>query len=36
VVVHAAHTARIDPRDISFPQVFDAVRRSVATVISPL
>jgi hypothetical protein len=35
VIACAAHTARIDPRDIRFPEALDAVRRSVATVLSP-
>jgi IS4 transposase len=35
VIARAAHTARIDPRDIRFPEALDAVRQSVATVLSP-
>lgn len=35
VVSHAAHIAGLDPGLISFPPVLDAVRRSVATVLSP-
>jgi hypothetical protein len=36
LVGRAAHTAGLDPRQISFPNLFDAVRQSVATVLSPL
>jgi hypothetical protein len=36
VVGRAAHTAGLDVRRVSFPNAFDAVRQSVATVHSPL